>query len=799
MVRSSVLSKFPVVLWVILLSACNSASTHPKVPSVSVSTEPIILTPTISLTPASTLAPTFTPSPTLFSIPAAPTVDESRRYQLQLPDPQKLIEAAGLAEKQKSEYSYQYTEDPRGTFLGTEASYVLGYIDEDFHRYYANGLVGADLHVADHAVSLWGSIGIPGWVKTYLTGWAIQTINSQKIQFNENQSLSVDGVTFVPHPIDLNRDGEPEWFVEVSFERYYNRDHSYEYYTWLLLKHKADGSYSVLPNEIPITFQYADWDHPYIQLDLSHDLNGNGIKDVILSEMSYFAGGVSGNVYIYFWNGTNLSYVNQIRLPPINPQYGESYQSSFSVADSNQDGREEIHITWPRFAEFGCTWETTITYQWDGEKFIETSQNEDIPIESGRTECFISKALWSTSPEDKTFWFEEALRSLPPDASPDLVSWVHLRLMAAYLGQGKDAEAQQALQNLVKNKENGNFTEAVRKTIKSSGTSPLEVCKKIHDQASELAKEYQYFNSDIDGYLAYGGYPLSHEPGPNKVCPYDELPFDRLLSQRISAEINPVEGFGKAGFELRFAQTLNADIDPELEWLVFYEDRLTILDSISGKWRAEFIRNIENPISIQAVAQDITEDQLPEILVVAELSEPRVNVDGPCQTGDNNYSVMTIDLSKSGYERVDIDDYDCQSDPPPDLLTDAGVARLVSLAKDYGSNGQKPDWYFMVGLPGKPDSARNIDDYVRSIEKAILSGVDLDPSQSKIIALLEYIPVDDLQGLAMRHQLQYLLGLSYEIEGANEKAVNAYLELIRNAPDLAWSWLAWTRLKPITP
>jgi hypothetical protein len=346
---------------------------------------------------------------------------------------------------------------------------------------------------------------------------------------------------------------------------------------------------------------------------------------------------------------------------------------------------------------------------------------------------------------------------------------------------------------------NGNFIQAVRDAMAKAGSSPLEVCKEIYTRASELAQSQQEFNSDIDGYLTYWGYPISYEPDPNKVCPYDEMTYARLLSQHIPADINPIEEYSRAGFELSLAQSLNIDLDPELEWLAFYENRLTILDSLNGEWQAEFVYGMYKPISIQAIAQDITGDKLPDILVVAELSEPRVSVDGPCQTGDNNYSVITIDMSKEGYERVGINDYDCQSDPPPDLSTEAGVARLVSLAKDYGSNGQKPDWYYMVGLPGKPDSARNIDDYVRSIEKNILSGIELDSSRSKINALLDYIPADDLQGLAIRHQLQYLLGLSYEIEGANEKAVNGYLELIKNAPDSAWSWLAWTRLKPITP
>jgi hypothetical protein len=41
-----------------------------------------------------------------------------------------------------------------------------------------------------------------------------------------------------------------------------------------------------------------------------------------------------------------------------------------------------------------------------------------------------------------------------------------------------------------------------------------------------------------------------------------------------------------------------------------------------------------------------------------------------------------------------------------------------------------------------------------------------------------------------------LIGYSYEAAGDGESAVAAYLELIKAAPQSAWSWLAWTRLEP---
>ena len=88
----------------------------------------------------------------------------------------------------------------------------------------------------------------------------------------------------------------------------------------------------------------------------------------------------------------------------------------------------------------------------------------------------------------------------------------------------------------------------------------------------------------------------------------------------------------------------------------------------------------------------------------------------------------------------------------------------------------------------------DINDFVTLIEKDILSSNDLPGSRQRLNALLEYVPSDDLDGLAIIHHLRYLVGLSYEIEGKPEEAVAAYLALVSDAPDSMFSWLALTRL-----
>ena len=62
--------------------------------------------------------------------------------------------------------------------------------------------------------------------------------------------------------------------------------------------------------------------------------------------------------------------------------------------------------------------------------------------------------------------------------------------------------------------------------------------------------------------------------------------------------------------------------------------------------------------------------------------------------------------------------------------------------------------------------------------------------------LLSRLP-DDEEVEPLRRQLLFLRGYYYELAGEAETAVSHYLNLIQQAPDSPWSWLAWARLEPV--
>jgi tetratricopeptide (TPR) repeat protein len=379
---------------------------------------------------------------------------------------------------------------------------------------------------------------------------------------------------------------------------------------------------------------------------------------------------------------------------------------------------------------------------------------------------------------------------------------VLLRLMAAYYGQGRHQEAVQAMQLLNELTGDGKFVDAVREATASTDSSPLEVCRAMYERASEGEENHRRFNSDIDDYLQYNGYPIWGDPDPRKVCPYSELTYDNMLNVRVSANIPPAEAYAAVGFMLEVAQAANVDRDSEEEWVAVYQGNLYFLDNVHGKWSAELIRQIyDTPTVIRLGVADVTGDQVSDLLIMITGSEPHFQAFAsgpdpvPCGAGQISHTFIRVDLTTTSYRRVEHQYISCRSAPLPDLTTVEGVSEFRYPFSWYSdSRADWPQWRFMVGMPGRPDTYQNIYEYIDDIVDNILTGTDLEASRQALRTLIAYIPPADTEAAFIVPRLHYLLGLSFEIEGRADDAVEAYLALIQSAPQSAWSWLAWTRL-----
>jgi hypothetical protein len=62
--------------------------------------------------------------------------------------------------------------------------------------------------------------------------------------------------------------------------------------------------------------------------------------------------------------------------------------------------------------------------------------------------------------------------------------------------------------------------------------------------------------------------------------------------------------------------------------------------------------------------------------------------------------------------------------------------------------------------------------------------------------MLKLLPAQDAAADIFREHLIYLSGLTYELQGDDEKALAIYLSLIEKNPQSLWSRLAQSRIIP---
>jgi hypothetical protein len=630
-----------------------------------------------------------------------------------------------------------------------------------------------------------------------LTTGTANYFNEHEVTFSPEQKQTFQEFSAIPYSIDFDGDSQQEWLVEVDYPKYDGLR------TWLPLNLNPDGTYTIIPNDLPIMFVDAPND-TVTELNVSHDVNGNWVKDIVLGSLSYFAGRMSGDVTVYSWDGNRIYELDTMRLPGVVPEYAEVYSSWFEIADYDGNGVKDLRVIEPRFLWFDCSWETVYTYSWKGEQQFISIKDEDIPL---KPNCYIAKALSSSSPKEQVKYYQAALSNLHADSSSDLETWLHLQLSVAYSAQGLDFNAQQELDSLLAEDNAGKFHALINEAVQEVGYEPIAICQSLYNTACNLNSGSK-LNTDIDDDLGFfGGYPIFYEINPERVCPYWDLFMNRISTISIPGNGEPVESLNNLGYSLKLPYSQNLDIDPQDELVGILEIErplVMVLDHLNNEWKMYPIDYIDRlPISLEVNIYDSDDNGESEILVMAKMENHEYS---ECEPGTNTYHLIMGASAQDGYTPLKQRTFSCNFKPPVDLSTDQGKVQFIEYVtecnrcnlvndQDITEEITLPDWVMMDGFFHQQENV-DVFDYVQNIQQSVLSDGDIENTRSKIVELLEYLPDDVASAVLLSNQLHYLLGLSYELENKPEEAVRVYLELISEIPDTPWSWLAWARLSP---
>jgi hypothetical protein len=746
--------------------------------------------------------PVPSPTPTNTPYPSAPPPKAGARYHLQTPDPQRLL-SLFITNWKRYEGFYHKSGDPALRSIQLfDVTSIDDFVIEDIDRYYPENFPASD-QLINHPEPEWqGLYYYPSdHVENLLLRSILQYFNDHHIQFTAGEKQAYPVVTVLPYSLNLDRDSQLEWLIELDFTEY-------AITTWLPLDIGADGIYTEIPNDLPVEFTEPAVSNGTTELILNHDLNGDGIAEILISYMSYLAGGAYGQVSIYAWKENRITEVGSADLPGVTPRFGEVYQSTYEVKDTNGDGREELIVRWPRFRPFGCTWDTVYTYRWNGIELAETAKNDTIPK---TPDCEIARALESHDPQEQAKLYERVLtRVETKKESADKEAWVRLQLAVTYAGQNRDTLAAKMLRSIVDIDGNGGFVNAIRQVANVDGASTQEVCRTIYDQAKTLGDSG--FASDIDADLSFNNYyPIYWNPVPEIVCPYWDLVKYRLKTKPIPGESDPVEALQSAGYAFTFPQRINLDDDIEMEWIGVIkveQPLLVVLDYQNANWHIYPVDFIEQaPQEIEATVKASPDRAGKQILILVNDGESRINdAEVDCRNIAIDYQLLLAGGPESEYQLLERRSMSCQLEPPVDLTNEDGRAKFITLINECSNCDLVSDWDIQAEVPSPPawvtlqgypvylQDDQDIFDYAALQKQRVIAQTDLDATRSEILRLLEYLPGNDSSADLMQGYLRFLLGFSYELKGENEKAVAAYLELIQTAPNTPWSWLAWTRL-----
>ena len=590
--------------------------------------------------------------------------------------------------------------------------------------------------------------------------------------FNQYPSLIVSGygsnsdLHYFITEIDLDGDGEDEWFVEAELLRYGIR-------VFLPFKLNEDGELYLLPNDLQLQpgrfLQNSD-------VILDHDFNGDGRSEIaIITQVDgSTAWGYPGAIDIYSWNGEGLYQVQSIDIG------GRTFAelARYDFADFTSDHQIDIRVYRPHSLAFGCSWDEIITFSWQGNQVYQIVEGTAVP---DTAVCQVENALYAPDPKLKVERLETILEKLSPDNAPSTsyLAMLKVHLAMAYAEMLQDSKAEEILNSIHALSSDSEYAQLVNEHYNSSNGSFIVFCQNLFQDGDRA------LDTDIGKYLIEER-PFHFAPLTSSywlLCPFDSVLKGRLEMTDFPESVSPIDTLALQNISVDFP--FEMDNGSEEIWLGFIHTNLIAWHLEDGKWWPSTIFRFESPIKdAQLDARDLTEDGQTDLIVSVALKAPQY-----CHYAENKdeeYQLILFTFSSEGTQLIS-ENTVCENPPSISQIDfdyfdeKIGEEYLVSWYLDIQADGQT--WIFVYRIG--------------ELTNQVLSQTNLATTRAIIQDLISQIPEDDKGGELASFRLMYLIGLSFEMSGEEENAVNTYLNLIRQAPASPWSWLAWARLEPV--
>lgn len=750
----------------------------------------------VTTRPTITLTPTPSPTPLLPTFNQVPPLPLYGTLRLRLPEVDLLIQAIHLA-SDEWDFSNRMDWDSIGMdVVSSDSSALADMVAFLLDHFYPGEIPGAS-RLFTSGGSAWVSPHSPTGLYRLIREGFVQYMNdtSQKLDDKMPTVSGEDNLNFkwTSHPLDIDGDSQVEWLVELDV---------YGQRVYIPLDRGKDGFYYQIPNDLPnINENFMRG----IDLNVEHDLNGDRRPDVVLTQYSYIGGGAnSGFIDVYAWDGKGL-----YRLDSFSLDSSADIQITWKIADVNGDGREELQVQTPRCNNALCCWDQVDVYRWNGRSPVYSHQGLEPP---STPLCDASRALkvWTNlTPAQKAAYLSSALQHLPDDQNipGDLLALFHVHLAMNYAMQGLDQQAWSQLKQGSQVPGGGVYTALVRKNLQASNGSLIAFCNGMYAAAYNTAQPLQ---SDIDQYLTLDSgliaYPYQNRPYEPLVCPLQDLVSARLERLQLPSAVDPLPAFMKAGLPLENSLYLDIDKDGIPEWLgalALSEPRLLLLDPKGGEWCIQDLTYLGGPVSkLEALVKDVNGDGQPDLLILATLSEPvPAGADSPCHDDGSTTQILILEAIPDGYRTIWRNAICGRHPPIEQVFSDEAVAAMLADQQQIadhrpGSGLSYPSLQeLLLGSAVKGTLA----EYIDTLSNDTIANKTPGEIRARIRGLLNRLPAGEILTPFIAARLVFLEGLSYQLEGQEESAVQTYQNLLSAYPQSAWSWMATSMLDVSLP
>ena len=745
------------------LGACvrgEQVAVHTAVPTPQPTLEPTVTETAVSApTTAAPVQPTVVPTIYAYPYPSSQPIPNGP-YQLEPPRIPELMEV----------YAFGQT--------------IANLVDNDLNNHYAENLNSFTfLNYSPYPTSFSDVEAMPsGFDPWWLPGELVITAVRQEIALFLQQELplftpqvkqEVSGWSYIPYPVDIDGDGQPEWLLEIEIP-------GFNMHYFDLFKESSPGSFSHLSNETS-AWPLSMFSEYLTTLNLDDDLTGDNLKDIVIAGRAELpAGGFIQRVEAYTWNGDVLQHLNMFANYEGDLHLGTYPELSF--ADFTGDGIVDIRVSQQFNQNFDCVWDQTDIFSWQGLQSHHQISEYSWETPPDELMCNIRQAtlpidrVGHLSAEEKILFLERSVADMPAsDVSPDLFAYVLTQLAWAHLSLGHDLEAQQYVNQVIALADDSNFALFVQESFTKAGGSLMGLCRQMRVDAQTV------MSTDIGKYVGLWVIYQSPEYGSGPylpfVCDIGFIAENRLVNATFTTDVAPPVWTTELGLIFAYAQELNLDSDLENEWFGILEPsdpRFVIVDAQNGFWNIEKpINHIFYPVEAMLwVQKDLTGDSFVETVLVMKESSGE----------DLFYQLEVVQATGTGFEAIASKNFDETSLPSLDEINPATF-----------NLDAPPNWRILTGFPTEK---QYLTEYVSELQTAVLTQTDPTVPE-KITQLLTYLPSDDPDARPYIEHLTYLLGYFYELSGDEETAVSTYLDLIQRYPTSPWSWLAWARLEPV--